>query len=181
MLAAGFYPILTLNILRAAAMMLIGFAPIISALAMAASPAFKAALPFSWEHRLVPWSYVGERIREHPIVGHGFDASRSFDATFDTRGFEGLSVVSLHPHNAGLHIWLETGVVGAILAVMAIWCAGHEAINFARGGRARAMAAAGAIAPVILISSVSYGVWQEWWWAALFLTAGVLYLVPRTK
>jgi len=43
------------------------------------------------------------------------------------------------------------------------------------------MATAGLCAPIILISSVSYGVWQDWWWATLFIAAGVLSLVPRTK
>jgi len=91
-----------------------------------------------------------------------------------------LSIVSLHPHNAGLQIWLETGVIGAVLAVTFLWLLGQEALKFAQGGRARSMAAAGLIAPVLLISSVSYGVWQHWWWASLFISAGVLYLVPRT-
>lgn len=180
MLLAAFYPKITLRALTAASMMLVGFAPIVSALAMTCSNNCKASLPFSWEHRLVTWSYVGERIREHPIVGHGFDASRTFDATFKTRGFD-MSVVSLHPHNAGLQIWLETGIIGAILAVVFLWYLGLEALKFAQGGRARAMATAGVFAPVILISSVSYGVWQNWWWATLFITAGILSLVPRTK
>lgn len=181
MALAAFYPKFILNALTAGAMVLVGFAPVLSALAAASSTSFRAALPFSWEHRVVTWSYVGERIREHPIIGHGFDASRTFDATFDARGFEGLSVVSLHPHNAGLHIWLETGVIGALLATAFLWLLGREAIKFAQGGRARAMAVAGLIAPVVLISSVSYGVWQEWWWATLFISAGVLILVPKTK
>ena len=180
MLFAAFYPKQTLSILTAIAMMLVGFAPILSALAMAAPAAFVASIPFSWEHRIVGWRYVGERIREHPIIGHGFDASRTFDATFSTRGFDNLSIVSLHPHNAGLQIWLETGVIGAVLAVTFLWLLGQEALKFAQGGRARSMAAAGLIAPVLLISSVSYGVWQDWWWASLFISAGVLYLVPRT-
>ena len=181
MLFAAFYPKITLLTLTAISMMFVGFAPIVSALAMASSDSFRAALPFSWEHRLVTWSYVGERIREHPVIGHGFDASRTFDATFNTRGFEELAVVSLHPHNAGLQIWLETGVIGAVLASTLLWLIGQEAIKFAQGGRPRAMATAGLIAPAILISSVSYGVWQDWWWASFFICAGVLALVPRTK
>ena len=180
MLFAAFHPKITLLILTSISMMLVGFAPIVSALAMTSSDSFRAALPFSWEHRLVTWSYVGDLIREHPIIGHGFDASRTFDATFNTRGFD-MAVVSLHPHNAGLQIWLETGFIGAILATTLLWLLGQEAIKFAQGGRPRAMAAAGLIAPVILISNVSYGVWQDWWWATFFICAGVLALVPRTK
>lgn len=181
MLLAARYPKTTLNVLTAIAMMLVGFAPLLSALARVTSDGFRAAFPFSWEHRLVTWSYVGDRIREHPVIGHGFDASRTFDATFDARGFEDLSVVSLHPHNAGLQIWLETGVIGAVFAATFLFLIGKEAQKFAEGGRARAMATAGLIAPILLICSVSYGVWQDWWWASLFISAGVLSLVPQTK
>jgi len=181
MLLAAFYPKATIGTLTGLAMMLVGFAPIVSALAMATSSGLRAAMPFSWEHRMVTWSYVGERIREHPIIGHGFDASRTFDAKFSTRGFDDMAVVSLHPHNAGLQIWLETGFIGAALGATLIYLLGQHALKFSLGGRARSMAAAGLIAPLILISSVSYGVWQDWWWACLFLCAGVLHLVPRTK
>ncbi len=180
MLLAAFYPKATIRTLTTFAMMLIGFAPIVSAMAMTTSSELRAAMPFSWEHRMVTWSYVGERIRDHPIVGHGFDASRTFDATYSARGYD-MAVVSLHPHNAGLQIWLETGFVGAVLAATLIYLLGQQALKFSEGGRARSMAAAGIIAPIILISSVSYGVWQHWWWACLFLCAGVLHLVPRTK
>ena len=180
MLFAAFYPKSTLLTLTGLAMSVVGFAPLLAGLARMSSLDFRAAIPFSWEHRLVTWSYAGERIREHPIVGHGFDASRTISETFNTRGFE-MPVVSLHPHNAGLHIWLETGVIGAVLAVTVLWLLGQEALKFAKGGRARAMATAGLCAPIILISSVSYGVWQDWWWATLFIAAGVLSLVPRTK
>ena len=181
MLLAAFHPKLTFKGLTAIAVGLIGFAPLVSGAAMISSPEFRAALPFSWEHRLVTWSHIGERIREHPFIGHGFDASRTFDAKFDARGFTDLSVVSLHPHNAGLQIWVETGVVGAVLASFVIYFMGREAAKFADGGRPRAMAAAGLIAAVLVISSVSYGVWQDWWWAMLFICTGVLTLVPRTR
>lgn len=181
MLLAAVYPKAAIRTLTGFAMMLVGFAPIVSAMAMATSSGLRAAMPFSWEHRMVTWSYVGERIREHPIIGHGFDASRTFDATFSARGFDGMAVVSLHPHNAGLQIWLETGLIGAVLAATLIYLLGQQALKFSDGGRARSMAVAGVIAPIILISSVSYGVWQHWWWACLFLCAGVLHLVPRTK
>lgn len=181
MLLAARYPKGVLTALTGAAMMLTVFAPIIAALAMASSSAFRASVPFSWEHRLVTWSFVGERIREHPIMGHGFDASRTFDETFSARGFDGLSVVSLHPHNMGLHIWLELGVIGAVLAATCLYLLGQEALKFAQGGRARAMAVSGLIAPVLLISSVSYGVWQEWWWATIFVSIAVLHVVPKTK
>ena len=181
MAGAAYYPKKTINLLTGAAVAAVGFAPLLAGAAQLSSSAFRAALPFSWEHRIVTWDYIGERIKEHPILGHGFDASRTFDATFDARGFTDLAVVSLHPHNAGLQIWVETGVIGAVLACTAIILIGKEAHKYAAGGRARAIAAAGTMTPILVFASVSYGVWQEWWWATFFLSAGILALIPRTK
>jgi O-antigen ligase len=181
MTLAAFYPARIINILTGAAIGLVGFAPLLSGIAYLTSDALRAAMPFSWEHRLVTWDYIGERIREHPIIGHGFDASRTFDASFDARGFTDLAVVSLHPHNAGLHIWVETGVIGAVLGSTTLFLIGREAQKYAAGGRARAIAAVGTIVPLMIFASVSYGVWQHWWWASFFLSAAFLSLIPRTK
>jgi len=181
MTLAAFYPAQTINTLTATAVGLIAFAPLLAGMAHLTSGSLRAAVPFSWEHRLVTWDYIGERIREHPFIGHGFDAARTFDASFDTRGFTDLAVVSLHPHNAGLHIWVEAGVIGAILASITVFLIGREAQKFAAGGRARAIAVVGTMVPLIMFASVSYGVWQHWWWAAFFLSAAFLSLIPRTK
>jgi hypothetical protein len=58
---------------------------------------------------------------------------------------------------------------------------GREAQKYAAGGRARAIAAVGTIVPLMIFASVSYGVWQHWWWASFFLSAAFLSLIPRTK
>ncbi|MGB0906433.1 MAG: hypothetical protein ACPGVT_02985, partial [Maricaulaceae bacterium] len=58
---------------------------------------------------------------------------------------------------------------------------GQEAYFYAHGGRARAMAVSGLMFSIILISSVSYGVWQEWWWASISVAIGTLAWVPKTR
>ena len=133
----------------------------------------KASLPFSWEHRLYGWEHVVDRIGEAPLFGHGFDAVRTFDATHVIRGHE-MSLVSLHPHNAGLHIWAETGAVGAGLAIVALVFLARLSIDWSGGEPHRASVAAGVAAAVMVVASVSYGVWQEWLWALVFLVAGLV-------
>lgn len=163
------------------AMGLVGFAPLFGAMMGAIPQGLRDHLPFSWEHRIVTWGYTADLTREAPIMGHGFDAARTFDETFSARGFDGLAKISLHPHNAGLHIWLETGVIGAVLAVITLFFIGEKAQGYASGGRARALAVSGVMAAIILIASVSYGVWQEWWWALIALSLGLLAFVPKTR
>lgn len=178
---AAIKPVFMIKALTYLSMGLVGFAPLFGALMGAVPQAIRDVLPFSWEHRIVTWGYTAELTRAAPIKGHGFDASRVFDATFEARGFDDLAKISLHPHNAGLQIWLETGAIGALLGVITIFCLGQKAQDFASGGRARAMAVSGTFAAVIIIASVSYGVWQDWWWALIALSAGLLAFVPKTR
>jgi len=163
------------------AMTLVGFAPLWGGLLGLLSQTGRDILPFSWEHRVVAWSFVAEKTKDAPVFGHGFDTARTIQDTFSARGYDDIAVVSLHPHNAGLHIWLETGAIGALLAVITLWVLGQMAENFAKGGRARCLATAGFMSAAILISSVSYGVWQDWWWASLCIAIGTLHWIPKTQ
>lgn len=179
MFCARLAPMRTLRILIWLAIASLLLAPFMGFFVSQASPDLKAQIPFSWEHRLEMWAYTAERILESPLWGHGFDAVRTFDATFSSRGVEDWAVVSLHPHNAGLHIWAETGFIGIALACVALLTMGISVERFCEHSYLRAMAAAGFIAAAILLSSVTYGVWQEWWWATLFIVSGVMHLLPR--
>ncbi len=65
-------------------------------------------------HRLLIWSFVGDRIAEHPLRGWGLDSSRAIPGGRDPiRPDE--TWLPLHPHNAPLQLWLELGVPGAVL------------------------------------------------------------------
>jgi O-antigen ligase len=141
----------------------------------------KAAMPFSWEHRVEMWGYTAHRIFEVPLWGHGFDAVRTFDDTFSTRGIEAWAIVSLHPHNAGLHIWVETGVIGAVLAGLTVLAGGFALEEFSAKNRRQTMAAAGLISSALIISSTTYGLWQEWWWGTIILVATTILLIPEPE
>ena len=145
------------------------------------SAEFKASIPFSWEHRIEMWSYTSRKIIESPIWGHGFDAARAFDGTFSSRGVESWAIVSLHPHNAGLHIWAETGLIGAALASITLLTMGISVERFCVHSRPRAIAISGFFAVTIVIGNITYGVWQEWWWATLFFISGAFYLLPENS
>jgi O-antigen ligase len=68
----------------------------------------------------------------------------------------------LHTHNGPLQIWLELGLVGALLAT---------ALVLALGWQATSPGSAGAFACAIAIASLSYGVWQGWWLCLLAMLA----------
>ena len=170
---AVYFPRTATMLAFAGAALTLILAPVIGRLCAGMSAGAKADLPFSWEHRVEGWAYVTERIFERPLLGHGFDAVRTFDAVKDIRGYD-MSLVSLHPHNAGLHIWVEAGAIGVGLAVFALILLARQTLEWVGESRARAIASAGFVTAATLICSISYGVWQEWWWASLFLAAALV-------
>ena len=169
-------PKLTVVLLSGGAAGTLLISPLLGWLAGFAPAALREALPLSWEWRLVLWRYVSEHIAQKPIFGWGLDAARTFNEEMTLRGQGGLDIVPLHAHSAGLQIWLETGFIGAFLAAGALILAGRSIINAPQLDRLQTAALAGGFAAIAAISSISYGVWQEWWWACSFLTATAVIL-----
>lgn len=153
------------------------FAPMLALYASRLSIEAKNSLPFSWEERVDNWGYLLGKIREHPSLGHGFDAVRTFKDTHTIRGFEDRTIVSLHPHNAGLHIWVELGIVGALLACMTLVFAMRFLIHPGRLSKFQLVAVSGIAIAVSVMASLSYGVWQDWWWAIIILSSAQIFFI----
>jgi O-antigen ligase len=132
-------------------------------------------LPGSSFHRLMIWNFTADRIGERPLFGWGLESSKVIPG--NTTKFDGLQpLLPLHPHNGALQIWLELGVVGAIFAAAFAAFIGRA---IQRLPRTSAAAAAGAFASMTAISFVSYGIWQSWWLAALFIAGIAVTLAQR--
>jgi exopolysaccharide production protein ExoQ len=134
----------------------------------------KASLSESGYHRLLIWKFSNDRIADHPILGWGFNASRSITdgaTAIDTN----LPSLPLHPHSAALQWRLELGLPGAVLGSVLVF------LMFARTRRYRdrndRASAAAAIGAGLTIACLSYGAWQSWWVAALIFGAGSVLLV----
>ncbi|MBS0386660.1 MAG: hypothetical protein JSS00_15065 [Proteobacteria bacterium] len=132
------------------------------------------ALPMSAAARVVVWRYVASRIAESPWFGHGLDASRTAPQLLPVRDGFSVAAIPLHPHSASMQVWFETGAVGAILAAAALLTAGWSLSRALDANRPQAAAAAGAIAAIGVIGNLSYGLWQEWWDAAMFVAAALV-------
>ncbi|MEQ8403883.1 MAG: hypothetical protein RKE49_02215 [Oceanicaulis sp.] len=138
------------------------------------------SLPFSWHQRLLIYGEGLRLLSESPIVGLGLDASRTLKDEVVLRGYA-MQLIPLHPHNAGLHIWLETGAVGAGLAAAALLLLGRSA---ARSALSREVAAglAFAFTAWFMMTTLGFGVWQEWHHGALGLALAVSMLnAPRER
>ena len=138
---------------------------------------FESTLPQSWIIRAEVWKFACARILEHPWIGQGLDASRSYRDTVSVAGVQ-MHRVPLHPHSGSLQIWLETGAVGAVLGAATIMVGVVVLARALKSSRAACAAAAATLASFGLIANVSYGVWQEWWIATAFIAAALVAAIP---
>lgn len=144
-----------------------------------------ASLPKSTQHRIVIWKTAAGLIAKKPVLGYGMDTSRAFygenqkvlytypgnemNAPWQNR----FEPIPLHPHNGVLQIWLEFGALGAVL-LLAFLMAVIRAIAGSGGGEFERSALLGGFVTALVIFSISFGAWQSWWLAALFLTGAFM-------
>lgn len=153
-------------------------APLVMGAILSLLPAgFIDALPLSWAMRIEIWRFAMEQISQAPIIGHGLDASRVISQMSTMRGEE-FDLLPLHPHNAGLTIWLETGAIGAVLVGGAVISAGH-AITRRRLLPAHAISIAYVCSALFVTVWVGSGIWQEWLHASFALALGAAALIRR--
>lgn len=136
--------------------------------------------PLTWAIRLEMWNFALDRIAERPALGWGFGGSRAFDAPVTVQGVE-VTQLLLHPHAAGLQIWLETGGVGAGLAALALLAGGVRAAKALAHDRLAAGAAGGTLAATAVLAAVSYSAYQVWMWAALALAVAGVVAARQTR
>jgi O-antigen ligase len=145
----------------------------------------RALLKPSAIHRLVIWHFTDTRIAERPLVGWGLDAARAmpggkdFTTLVDPAGQpQRYEQLPLHPHNGALQLWLELGAAGALVGALIalVVLARLTAARLAPAERAVGLATFAAAAVEL---SLSYGLWQSWWIAALWF-AGFAVLLVRT-
>ncbi|MHA1569410.1 MAG: O-antigen ligase family protein, partial [Alphaproteobacteria bacterium] len=136
-------------------------------------------LPTSGFHRLEIWQFVATRVAERPVLGWGFDSSRTLPGgqarpSERTGGGAALDkaavVLPLHPHNAFLQWWLELGLPGALLGALFLALLFRALLRRASPAPGGAVMA-GLIATALVIANLSYGIWQGWWQAALWFAA----------
>ena len=130
--------------------------------------AHRRDLSVSIYHRASIWQFVGARIADKPVLGWGMHASRTMPGGHDSIGGE-AEQIPLHPHNAPLQIWLELGGIGAALLAALL---GFLAVN-SNGPPLRRVVLGATLVTAVSVASLSYGIWQGWWFATLWLLAAL--------
>jgi O-antigen ligase len=124
----------------------------------------------SWHVRMDVWRFTSTQVMGHTFIGWGLDSSRAWP-----------DHIPMHPHDAALQLWLETGAVGVALAALFwAWLFVQVDVVVSEDRPAAAVMTATAAA-YLTIGAISFGVWQEWWLAlgAFALAASALLLKDR--
>ena len=122
-------------------------------------------------HRIYVWEFTAERIADKPWTGWGLDAARAIPGGAErikALDDEDAIKMTLHPHNAALQVWLELGAPGALLAAGLLAVIARHIRRRQRDLRA---AQAAAFVAALTVAGLSFGIWQNWWLAALGLLA----------
>lgn len=135
-------------------------------------------LPLSYARRVQMWEAAVGLIGKDPLKGQGLGAATGFNAPLEYGGFP-WTLLQRHPHSAPLHIWLETGMVGALLAAVLTLTAGFAAARAFGRDRLAAAALMAGLTHVALNWGLSHSAWREWVWAALI--ALVAYALAARK
>ncbi len=166
-LLALWFPRITLGILSGCCAMIMISAPLsypfITKLAVAIAPG--GHLPMSYGRRAQMWNVSAELIAQKPLTGWGVGAGSTFDKTVRFEGFD-WPQIQLHPHAAPLHVWLETGAIGAMLASIVIIAAGSAAIRVFGRHKVATAALVGGLTFLALQWGLSHAAWREWMWTS---------------
>jgi exopolysaccharide production protein ExoQ len=127
-------------------------------------------LKHSGQHRIEIWHFAAQRVLEQPLFGYGFNASRYVPNGDAVSQFlpPGQSLIPLHPHDAFLQVWLETGAVGTII-VVAILLAALKATAYWSASVARFTLPG--YAAGLVVAGLAFGIWQSWWMATIAFSA----------
>lgn len=148
----------------------------------------------SAHHRFYIWGFVADQILKSPLTGFGMDASRVYpNASEDiykrmrtakegggTVIVEGR-VISLHPHNGPLQVWLELGIIGAVLVMICTINILMWSWKYLNKSRLQDGALQAAIVTSLIVTVLGYGVWQNKWFVMFFLFSAIATLLPGRK
>ena len=144
-------------------------------------------------HRVMIYQFGAKNVLENPWLGWGMDASRSIPGgsqkteKISCKNPEGKITqitlhgnLPLHPHNAGLQIWLELGVLGCILLIGSVLLLIKRFKEDLTSGDGQAVLAATFCCAYILYS-ISFGLWQSWLMFSMILTGGLVLTLHTRK
>jgi len=127
--------------------------------------------PEGWQQRLDMWQKTSIIIEKEPILGWGIKSSRFIGNSVPEAG---SAVIQLHPHNMFLQLWLETGAIG--VSVLCIFLFSICRLLLRQHDREFVMCCLGSLAAFTIFALISFGAWQHWWFASIWIMIFIMQL-----
>jgi O-antigen ligase len=132
-------------------------------------------ISFDWREaslgaRVEIWYAVADAAMRAPMIGHGMEAARFMSDWGMAHLYYPFDKI-LHPHNGVLQIWLEFGLIGAVIAAI-VWLATVRRIG--RMPERELGATLALLGTIALVSTISHGLWQSWWLGAVGLCPAMI-------
>ncbi|WP_085341352.1 O-antigen ligase family protein [Aquidulcibacter paucihalophilus] len=137
-------------------------------------------MPLSYGRRAQMWETASGYVTQKPLTGWGLGAGSTFDTPIMYGGFE-WPIIQLHPHAAPMHIWLETGGIGALLASVTIVLAGGVAIRVFGRHRIATSALVGGLTFLALNWGFSHSAWREWVWTSFAALIAFSFMLRNSR
>jgi len=126
-------------------------------------------LPPSWRHRVEIWDFLSYRISEKPFFGWGLGTTHLLDFSQPHGNLYKFAVQGApHAHNFVTELWVETGLIGLVLAVAFLLLVLRSASNLPASLRPFAL---GGWAAAVTVSMFGFDFWTDALWAAFALSA----------
>jgi O-antigen ligase len=141
-------------------------------------------LPYSAQHRIKIWEFTANKIDQKRILGWGFNASKLMpdgnSMLYADTGQPYGKAIPLHPHNAILQLWLELGLPGIIFYLGLIIFI-MIPITDRRRSKLESAIMFGQFSTIFVTANLSFGIWQAWWIAAIWLSAVLMVMVSKKQ
>jgi len=136
------------------------------------APMLRGLVPSLWEgghavERLEIWSAFAKMALEGLPFGWGLEAGAGASKTvYFAAADEPTKILldKLHPHNNAIQLLLELGWAGYVLsfAVVAVFLCGLKPADRVEAAQRTAL-----VLVVLVVMTISHGVWQMWFWASV--------------
>jgi O-antigen ligase len=180
-LAARAYPRVMIIVAGLTIVEILLAAPRIASALKYIPPSVQELLPGSYRHRMEIWQNAATLIEQKPWFGWGLDAAKTFTQAHNYISIGQARLIPWHPHNAPLHLWLETGLVGAGLASALVLALTLSLVRGLSHDNKATAGAVGAIGAFCVFAGVSFGIWQAWFLSAGFAAAGLVTALVKKR
>ncbi|AIL65376.1 Lipid A core - O-antigen ligase [Rickettsiales bacterium Ac37b] len=130
-------------------------------------------LPFNCLERVNMWNNALILIQDRPFLGWGINASDALNKLVN----QSQNIIQLHPHNAFIQIWLETGLLGVSIISIILY---QLYLKLSTITNAKQISIyMGSISAFFVFAMLSFGIWQTWWLSTLWIVVIINYIITK--